>query len=509
MSHKNDSPDALGVLHQKQIEDVDLVRDIWKGTGHVRTLSTKYLPKFPKETDGGYTARVATSVLFNAFKRTVAGLTGLVMRKDPKLGDDVPEDIVTAWENIDLAGRHGDVFTKDVLENAMVDGHSHIFVDLQEAVKLVNLETGEAQTPTLEDEQDLRPYWINVKKQDVLRFGQITIKGRVVLVSLAFREFVLRPVGNFSEEKVERIRDYQLVRDESGQRHVVFRLFERDKSKDASGQWVLISEGLMTINEIPLVTVYTNRKAFMVSEPPLLDLAYENIAHYQLRSDRMNTLHIAGTPVPVFSGMNEDGPIGMGADLGLSLPPGATADYLEPTGASLKETRQELQDIEARMAVLGMSMLKAETRSAETAEAKRLDRGEKDSALSMSARNLQDGTEEALRLHAKWLVPASETGGSMAINKDFQDLKLLPAKIKVYSEAVIAKQISIETFWQILFEGEELPEGFDPEEEKKRLGITDEPEPEPEPVEPIPVVVMPVPPETPPPEPEPEPEEDE
>jgi hypothetical protein len=40
-----------------------------------------------------YNYRLARAIFFNAVERTLHGLVGMVFRKEPKLGDDVPEAI--------------------------------------------------------------------------------------------------------------------------------------------------------------------------------------------------------------------------------------------------------------------------------------------------------------------------------------------------------------------------------------------------------------------------------
>lgn len=222
------------------------------------------------------------------------------------------------------------------------------------------------------------------------------------------------------------------------------------------------------MDEIPLVAVYTNRVGYLESEPPLLDLAYENILHYQLRSDRMNTLHIAGVPIPIWIGLTEEGEVTIGSAHGVRLPPGGDAKYLEPQGSSLEATEKELQSIERRMAILGLSMLMSDKgHTPETATSKRIDKSESDSQLATAARALQDGLEEALRLHAKWL--GLPDGGSVIVNTDFVQEPLDPQVVRVISEMVSLGQLSIDTMWDILVRGEVLPTGFDSELEQDRL----------------------------------------
>jgi hypothetical protein len=246
-------------------------------------------------------------------------------------------------------------------------------------------------------------------------------------------------------------------------RRVEWELWRREKDT-----WILDQSGIQSIDEIALVPFYTNRVDYFVSEPPLLDLAYESILHFQTRSDRSNTLHIAGVPVPIFVGLsNQDASVTVGSTTGVRLPENGEAYYLEPKGVALQESREEIKDIERRMAILGVSMLMSDTRAAETATSKRIDKSESDSQLATAARGLEDALNECLRIHARWM--GLETGGSVAVNGDFENTPIDTQMADTLSRLVAAGHLSMETMWQALVRGEILPESFDPEVEHTRL----------------------------------------
>lgn len=490
----SDQPDALGVAQRQEADALNFVRDVYAGTRALRAKGATYLPRFPLETDKGYEARRTTAVLFNAFRRTIKALVGMVFRKPVVLLEDVPaiirgeeadEDtgrprIVGHAENIDLAGRDLNTFARDHFEDAKRDGHADIFVDWEPV--------DPAEVLTLGDERDrgLRPYWIHVPKSDVVRHRARKIAGRMVLTAYAYRQVSTEDHGKFGEKEVERIRDYRLatVNTEAGDRlRVRFDVYrKKDKGGEGQDQWENEKGGWLTIDEIPVSTTYTNRTGFRRSDPPLEDLAFENVRHFQIRSDRDNTLHIAGVPIPVFMGLETQGPGGRkvetGSDRGIRLPLGGDAKYLEPEGVALTSTQQELKDIEHRMALLGLSMLVSESRAAETATSKRIDKSESDSQLTSSAQGLQRGLQEALRLHAKWLTPEDQrtpniTGGTVQVNMDFVDEPMDPQTAEFLANLVRTNLLSLETFLQALEAGELLVDGFDLEREIERLGGLD------------------------------------
>jgi hypothetical protein len=240
------------------------------------------------------------------------------------------------------------------------------------------------------------------------------------------------------------------------------------------------SSGVITNQrEIPFVVVYAGVKlAPMVTKPGLMDLAYTNIIHMNVVSDRRNGLHTAMHPILVFKGRrtrpkdkkpSEDDQVLIGPGIGIDLPadPNANVFYAEHTGAALGEGRLEIQDIEKRMAALGLAMLQNDTRAAETAEAKRIDKDEKTANLSSAARSLQDGLELMLAFHANFMRLPS--GGSLVVNRQFEVRPLDSGTISTLSAMVGNGQLSLETLWVIMAKYDLLPEDVDFEAELQRI----------------------------------------
>lgn len=461
---EKNSPATPGKAHERQKEAVEIVRDVYEGTLRMREKGAKYLPRFPKETTGDYERRRKKAVLYNATRRTVEGLTGMVFRKDPQLSEDVPSEIEEHTDNIDLAGRSLDVFARDFFEASLLDGHAHIFVDYQR--------TDDSEIRTLADEQQMgvRPYWVMLEKQDVLSWRTRSVNGRPVLTQLVWRETIVRPDGEFGEEEVTRYRVYQRVAaEDEGTGEVRAAVEWQIWEEKEDGEVVPVESGLMDIPVIPLATGYTNRTGFLESDPPLLDLALENVRHYQARSDRAHVLHFASVPIPFFSGVEMD-ELKWGPNHAISTEnEQAAAQILEPSGNGLEEGRLELQDIEQRMAALGLAMLQRDTRAAETAEARRIEKSETDSSLSAAARGLEGALEEALSYHALWMDREDADGGSASVNRDFESQMLDPQMVTTLSGLVGRGQLSVETMWDILERGEILPDDFDPDMERDRL----------------------------------------
>jgi len=462
---EKDSPAFESQAYRNMAGDLEVVRDVAVGTRHIRSKRTDYLPKHPKETIPNYNNRLKWAVLFNALSRTVEGLTGMVFRRDPVISEDTPEKIEEHLQNIDNAGTHIDVFANQVLSDALEAGHAAILVDVPDVSD--NVPVGRRATIREEGALGVRPYWVHVRKEDIFSPRTVNVRGQVVLQQVALREITMEPDGQFGEKEVTRYR-------------VLSRLEETDNANGTAVtiRWELleivddkvVSRGAGVVTnqtEIPLVPVYGKKTGIFQSQPPLLDLAETNLAHYRLLSDHLYAMHKVNLPVGVVTGADPDEEIEIGPNTFLKLPQGATFKFEQPSGSSFSDNREQLREFKQDMAAMGLSMLQVETRAAETAEAKRMDKSEQDSALGTAARSLQDALKQALVFHGNFLK--IDKPGSIQINRDFEDLRLTPEEVTAYSMMHANGQISLETMWASLKEGGRLPDNFDPEVERERI----------------------------------------
>lgn len=434
-------PDYQNSSYLAQVEDVKLVRAVHGGTKAMRKAKKDYLPQGPHELDEEYDARLERNTLYPAFERTVDGLVGMMLRKDPIL--EGPDALIEHADNIDMAGRDFPSFVRDSLVDAMVDGHSWLLVEYP------RVDTSQIASRADERAMGLRPYWINLTKSQVINWRYDMVGGKPVLTMLVYHTTRQESDGEFGDQ----VRDIIRVLIPGG-----FQEWELQK-RDGQAKWVLIDEGTTSIDFIPAVPLYAGRSSHYESDPPLLQLAYLNIRHWQMQSDRDFTLKFAGSPMPVFFGTSLKG-IEWGANRALFIEdPEATAMLLEASGSSLNEQRMELKDIEARMASLGLQMLVRETRAAETAEAKMLDKAESDSALSVIARQAEGSLNEAWRIHSEYMGSGEPV--MVQVNRDYTNQPMDAPTLLALHQMVQAGDLPVEDLWSIMQRGEILPADYD------------------------------------------------
>jgi hypothetical protein len=288
--------------------------------------------------------------------------------------------------------------------------------------------------------------------RQILGWRTETQDGRQVLTQLRLAEVVTVPDGEFGEKAVEQIRvltpgEYRIHR------------------KQDNGDFTVVDEGRTSLSEIPFTIAYAQRHGFMESRPPLEDIAELNLKTYQVQSDLDNQLHISAVPMLAFYGFPSSAEeVSAGPGEAIAFPAEGRAEYIEPAGKSFESQFRRLEQLAMQINELGLSAVLGQKLSAETAEAKRIDRSQGDSTMMVIAQNMQDMIDNCLQWHATYLGNATAAGSSY-VNRDFLGARLEPADINSLRDLYVAGVISQETLLRELAEGDVLGDNFDVDEE--------------------------------------------
>ena len=446
---QTNSPAYVNASSQKQARSLNVVRDLSGGTEVMRDRGEIYLPKEQGESVTAYDARKKRTLLFNTHNKTLEGLLGIALKKNPDLKegkgadgkpDPVPELIRMHWEDIDLAGTSGDIFIKDLFRKIIRDGHAFIFVDM--APPLTSSITTLSPVPTALDDQvtGRRPHWVQYTKDQAINWKSDRINGETILTQITFKECATEDDGLYGEKEIVRYRvlRLQVIVPKSPMASAVYGPMEwavyeeHDKLKEP----IFVNGNVTDLPRIPVVAIYSRRTGFLESDPALLDLAWLNIGHWQQWSDLCSQLRML-VPILVIRGTPlEKAPEGDGAkSTSISVGAGATVsfaenskdvdcglEYVSHDGQAIQSTREALLDLESRMSAVGLSLIgpkPAENKQAATATEKVMDQDERTSELASWLRQLKDGIEMALWIHAQYLGLPS--GGSIVLGFDEVD----------------------------------------------------------------------------------------
>ena len=233
-----------------------------------------------------------------------------------------------------------------------------------------------------------------------------TIRGVKRLTMLRLLEEVTEDDGEFGEKTVEQVR--VLIPG-------AWQTWRKVTKTDGSEDWALFDEGVTTLSVIPFVFLYGERTGFGIGKPPLLELAHQNVEHWQSGSDQQTILHVARVPILTIIGA-DDATITVGASTAVKLPANADMKFVEHSGAAIAAGRQSLVDLDERMRATGAELL-VQKPGAVTATQVSSENEANKCALQRIAEAFEDAIDEALVLLASWV--SEPVSGSVELFKDY------------------------------------------------------------------------------------------
>ena len=407
-----------------------LIEDLLGGTYQMRKRHRKYLPQEPRELDESYDNRLARSVCPPFYLRLERMLAGMLTRKPVRL-NETSDEIRESLFNVDLQGNDLNVWTYETTRKMVRYGHVGVLVDAPAS-------------------GNGRPYWVTYTPRDILGFRTEMVDGQIKFTQLRLSEKVAIPDGEYGEKIIEQVRlltpgNFQIYR------------------KNKNNKFTLFEEGTMDVDEIPFSVAYSNRINLLESRPPMADIAELNLKAYQIQSDLDNQLHISAVPMLAFYGFPQQSEeVTAGPGEAIAFPADGRAEYIEPAGRSYEAQFKRLDNLSNQINELGLAAVLGQKLSAETAEAKRIDRSQGDSTMMVVAQQMQDMIDNCLVFHSKY---TGTDAGSSFVNRDFLSQRLDPQEIQALLQLYTAGSISQETLLKQLHEGEVLGDEFEVEEE--------------------------------------------
>ena len=393
------------------------------GTVSMRAAGKTYLPKWPLEDEKDWEARCALSVLTPHYSEALDTMVGKPFGEPIQLGEDVPARVREALENADLLGSDLDTFTREWFRLALRDGACWAVVDYPAVAP--------GLTAAQERDAGARPYLILVPLASVVSWSTEMVNGRPVLKEFRYTETV-EAVDGFGIVTKTRVRRFVKV-DGRVQSEVY-----------VDGNLFGSPVPLAKMDEIPVAFWAPQRTGYMSAVPPLENLAWLNVQHWQSASDQRNILHVVRVPLLAADEDNRSDPDSKvkassnGIIVGLP-----NLRYVEHTGAAIDAGRQDLVDLEERMRLVAGRVLTRQAGGDKSASEATLEARDGGSKLKQWARSFQDTLEEAMRLMAKWCGEAK--GGTVTVFTGWSDM-IDPQMFQFALAARQAREISRETF---------------------------------------------------------------
>ena len=420
-----------------------VMRAVLEGNYYLKQVQRDYVPALPNESDECYSRRLLQSLFTPYVSRVTDAAIGLILRKPITL-EGGSEEFWESWsQNVDRQNTDLQEFARKVLRSSIGYGHSSILVDYPKADGI----------RTLADERSaqLAPYMNIVEPWDILGWRHDVRQQGGQLQQVRLREIAVEPDGRFGEKIVEQIRVLEPGR---------YELFR----KDEAGEWQSVEQGRTSLSEIPLATTYSEKQATLVSEPPLLDCAYINLAHYRLQSQHLNALQVAGFPILQLKGWDtNDQKIQVDVSKALAFPSdaGAGASYVEPSNAAFQAYMDELEALANQCSNLGIAVLAQQKNVAEAAKKAQLDRADTNSMLANISLDLEQCLQKAVDMAAAY---AGQEAPIVGLSRDFDAQTLDGQGITAINTMFTSGLIDQETALTLLHQGEILNDDMNIEE---------------------------------------------
>jgi len=451
----SDSPFTRTRAVMDMVKGWEIMKAVTNGTEYLRDNSEAFLPLEPREDYTAYLSRVNRAVFSPYTQRLIRAATGLIMRKPITLiGDPYWTDVFA--KDVDGCGSDLDEYARRVLICSLTYGQSHILVDYPAP-------TG-ALTLAEERAQNRRPYWIEIDPTNIYgwRLDREVNYGSLIQVRIAEKAVV--PSGEFGEQVFDQVRviepgTYRVYRKVAPKKDLI-NLQDNAYASNFDGSenekdYELVDSGEFSLGEVPLVSVYSGKTDTLASKPPLLDIAYLNLAHFQRQADLIHSLHVASQPMLVLEGWDDQTKdMSISVNYAMATQPGNKVYYVEPASSAFEAQTNEIQELQLQMATLGISTLSQQKFVAESADARRLDRVDTNSMLSMVSLELEQKLQKVFNLSANYLgIEPPE----VKISRDFDIERLIGQDITALTSLFDQKVIDREEFRDILVQGEVLP----------------------------------------------------
>lgn len=412
---------------------------VTRGTSYIRDLSETYLPQEPREDDDAYQTRVDRSVLSPYTSRLIETAAGTILRKPIQIeGDPYWIDLS---QNIDGIGSNLDEYARRALVSSLTYGHSAILIDYPAATGARNLAEERAM--------GRRPYFVHVDAPQIWGWRQESTMPGSPLTQIRIHEYTTRPLNDFGEEQIEQMRVIYPGR------YDLYTLGQDVVEFSQTGDY--------SLDDIPVVPIYSNRRGMLRSQPPLLDIANLNITHYQRQADLIHALHIAAMPTLVLEGWDDTtGSATMGVNYAIAMQPGNKAYYVQSDATSFDAQMNELNSLEAQMSTLGVTKLLGQKFVAESADAKRIDQAQSNSVLAIISQELESALNQAFDFASRYVGIEPPR---IKVDRDFDFYRLIGQDVSVLSQLNESGKISDRLLLDVLRRGEVLPDNVDIEAE--------------------------------------------
>jgi hypothetical protein len=427
-----------------------LWEDLCEGGDRVENNEV-YLPQHAYESNPQYAIRKRLATYKNHARPIVAVFTSSAWRKPPKR--ELPDELEQYRSNVDMRGSSAGSFFRETSEYSASVGVSFLAVDTTKP-------PGGESPSNLDQYQKfgMRPYMVRLSARKVPAWGFDADGLAFVVVD----ESQSKDVDPFTKQ--EKVQNYKIwYRD-------TWELWQENDKKEL----FKIDDGSHPCGEVPIRPLYFRKKKDMVGESCIKDVASLLLRAYMLENALDKSLFDTAFPQQYFFGFQPDeitGYIKSSANGLVSGQPDAKTGLVEPSGQSYAALDSKVKRDEVSIGEIALRMIRPDSKVGQSAEAKKLDRQQLDSQLSVFSQNCEDTERWAWKMMLKWLKADQKVDDIVVeYNRDFDVTDISGDLLRAFGEMRRNGDLSRKTYFGVLDKAEvPLPEDFDIEEEEARI----------------------------------------
>lgn len=455
---KAKDPSTTSAAYDFMLPKWRMLNTLLGGTSAMRAAGKVYLPQHPHESDPNYRDRLNATTLLNMTELTLDALVGKPFSDDVSV-KDAPKELENFLDDVDMQSNNLHVFCRSWFREGLAKSFAHVLIEMP---RLTMMPDGRQRTMADDQNEGVRPYWSLISPENVIFMGYTTVNGALEPDHIRIMESTVERVG-FTEVTVNRIRVltpgwWELLE-------------ERMDQRTKKAVWVSVDGGETGLSYIPWVTFYSNQDGNMTGKPPLEDLGYLNVAHWQSTSDQRNILTVARFPMLAVSGAhdtpNNDVMVIGPRQLLATRAENGKFYYVEHTGKAIEAGANDLDKLEQDMAAYGAEFLRKRP-GGQTATARALDSAEATSPLQDMTFRFIDSVESALWITAD-LMGLAEKDMEVKITTDFGPDEVKDVDLRTLAEARRNRDISRKHFTDELKRRGSLSDDFDNEKNVEEL----------------------------------------
>ena len=413
------------------------IRDGLAGQDAIKAKSTTYLPKLNGQMQADYDAYLKRARYINFPKRVLNIALGQLFRKNPVI-EGIDEEYL---DNINLAGRDFNYFSRMVAREVMIANRIGILVDYSEPQK--------------------RPYLTVYKAENIINWHVNIFDGVTKLSMIMLEGEIEQPKTDdpYQTESKKVWKELYLSRElqltgnglnlEKSINYGKYFTRDWEKSTDTKtgkSEFVEIGKSMPVMDGkpfdyMPFFICTSDGIVTEISESAMLDLVDVNLGHFINSADYENMIHFTGCRTIIAKGWSEKKDFPQGGFA--VLPDTGDVYYLEASSDSA--LLEAMKRKEEQMAIIASSFITGKGRYVASAEtATKTSQGEY-ATLADISNALSVCMKTIMSLFNEWA--GSDEGITVEFNTEFEEVTLDPQIAIAWSGLVTSGLMSWETFF--------------------------------------------------------------